>query len=240
MDRKGWKSTTAYVALLAAAFVLALSWSWYYGPHVDRSVYDTMLVKHRPPAGTAQSALLVIDERTLGSIPEGGYGLRRPLAAGLKLVAAAHPRSVVVDVILADRRGAQDEVLADALRGTPNVVISSQLLSDGWEDPLPEFRAAAKRIGHVHTQMESAVTRAIPLAQRYRQKRLWALALEAFALSRNADIVESTDTDSLQVGSTRIPAVGPDRLMRVHYQPPGTIQRVSLKQLLEDPSQATL
>lgn len=239
MDRNGWRSTTAYVALLAAAFVVSLCWSWYYGPHVDRSVYDTMLVRHRPPARPPESVLLVVDDRTLGAIPEGAYGLRRPLTEALRLVAGARPRAVVVDFLLADRReAAVDGALAEALRATPNVVIGSQLLPDGWEDPQPEFRAAARRVGHVHAQIDSEAARGIPLAQRFGQKRLWALSLEAFALSRGAEIVESTDSDGLQVGDTQIPASGEGRLMRVHFLPPGTIPHVQLKRLLDDPSLA--
>src|SRR6185436_62624 len=153
MDRKRWKSTTAYVGLLLAAFIAAMAGSLMFGAHIDYSVYDAMYRLSRPKPWQTKSALLVIDERTLDAIPRGRDGLRVPLAQGLRLVAAAKPSAVTVDVILSNRTDpATDAALAEAFRNTPNLVLSSQLLSDGWGDPLPEFRDAAKAIGHVHAR----------------------------------------------------------------------------------------
>src|SRR6476619_4293730 len=151
MDRRGWKSTATYVGLLSAAFVVAVLGSWAFGSQLDNSVYDEMFRRFRPKPWATQSALLVIDERSLGAIPNGRDGIRAPLAKALRLVAAARPKAVAVDVILADRRDpAVDGELASALRATPNLVLSSQLLKDGFEDPLPEFRQTAAAVGHVH------------------------------------------------------------------------------------------
>ena len=45
-------------------------------------------------------------------------------------------------------------------------MLSSQLVRDGWEDPLPEFRAAASAVGHVHVAPDAdAVVRGISLAK---------------------------------------------------------------------------
>src|SRR5687768_16164329 len=212
MDRKRWRSTTAYVGLLLAAFIAAMAGSLMFGAHIDYSVYDAMYRLSRPKPWQTKSALLVIDERTLDWIPRGRDGLRVPLAEGLRLVAAAKPAAITVDVILSNRTdAATDAALADAFRNTPSLVLSSQLLSDGWGDPLPEFRDAAKAVGHVHAQPNAdGVTRAIPLERRFGQRRLWAISLEAFALSRNTRPLENTADREIEVGGMRIPAVGDD------------------------------
>ena len=241
MDRRRWKSTTAYVGLLLAAFIAAMAGSLMFGAHIDYSVYDAMYRLSRPKPWQTKSALLVIDERTLDWIPRGRDGLRVPLAQGLRLVAAANPAAITVDVILSNRTdAATDAALADAFRNTPNLVLSSQLLSDGWGEPLPEFRDAAKAVGHVHAQPNGdGVTRAIPLERRFGQRRLWAISLEAFALSRNTRPLENTADREIEVAGMRIPATGDDRLMRVRFFPPGmAVPQVSLKELLESPARA--
>jgi signal transduction histidine kinase len=255
MDRRGWKGTATYVGLLSAAFVVAVLGSWAFGSQLDNSVYDEMFRRFRPKPWTTHSALLVIDERSLGAIPNGREGIRVPLAKALRLVASAKPLAVAVDVILADRRDpAVDAELASALRATPNLVLSSQLLQDGFEDPLPEFRQSAAAIGHVHGTValtsaapwrsqaqpdKDAVTRAIPLEKQNpaTHRRLWALSLEAFRLTRNAPIVESPS--DLEVGGVTIPAGGDARPMRVRFVPPYmAIPRVTLANLLANPGEA--
>jgi signal transduction histidine kinase len=202
---------------------------------------------HEPPPWQPESALLVIDERAIASIPGGTAGLRGPLARGLDLVCAVKPKAVAIDLILADRRDpTADREFADALHGCPNVVLASQLyrVGNGWEDPLPEFRAAAAAIGHVHAAPDhDAVVRSITLARRNASgvERRWAIALEAFRLSRGADIVESIGSHDLQVGDTTIPASDAGRILRVRFTPPGR-QRPSLplNALMADPSKAAM
>src|SRR5689334_11098067 len=135
MDRRGWKSTAAYVSLLAAAFVVAVLGSWEFGSSLDMSVYDEMFRKYQPPAWPLESMMLVIDERTIDAIPGGMSNIRGPLARGLQIVAAAKPKAVAVDVILAGpKEDGVDAQLTAAFRALPNLVLSSQLVSDGWED----------------------------------------------------------------------------------------------------------
>jgi hypothetical protein len=185
MASGGWKSTAAYVGWLAAALTLAMAASWIYGPQVDGAAYDAMFRMYQPKPWEPESALLVFDDRTLDSIPGGRESYREPLARALRLLAPAKPLSVTVDILLANARDpAIDAELADAMRALPNVVISSQILADGWQDPLPLFRDAAKAVGHVHAQpTHIPVARYIPLGQRAGHRRLWALALEAFRLA---------------------------------------------------------
>jgi signal transduction histidine kinase len=252
MRGQGWKSTASYVGLLAAAFVLAVAGSWLFGPPVDNSAYDLMFRWYKPPPWPTESVLLAIDEPAL--VEFGGIrGIRRPLAAGLRLLASAKPKAVAVDVILADKGDPQeDAALAEALRSIPNLVLDSELIEKGkpWEDPRPEFKAAAAALGHVHAGPDGndSVTRAIPLEKISGRTRRWALALEAFRLSRGANIRESPV--DLEIGGTIIPvrANSPGirnedregRMMRVRYIPSYmAIPRVSLKGLIDDPSLAS-
>jgi hypothetical protein len=57
-----------------------------------------------------------------------------------------------------------------------------------WEDPKPEFARCAAAIGHVHAEPDDndSITRSISLEKIAGHDRRWALALEAFRLSRNA------------------------------------------------------
>ena len=83
MDRRGWKGTATYVGLLSAAFVVAVLGSWAFGSQLDNSVYDEMFRRFRPKPWATHSALLVIDERSLGAIPNGREGIRVPAREGI-------------------------------------------------------------------------------------------------------------------------------------------------------------
>src|SRR3982751_6881171 len=96
------KSTAAYILLLAGAFVAAVAGSLIFGAPLERAVYDEFFRLYRPAPWQPESALLVIDERSIGAIPGGTAGLRGPLARGLRLACAAGPKAVAVDLILAD------------------------------------------------------------------------------------------------------------------------------------------
>lgn len=238
-----WRnSAAAYAGLLAGAFAVAVLGSWLIGPSLDHSVYDEMFRRYRPPVWRPESALLVIDERTLDIIPGGDGGLRRTLAKALDLVAEARPKAVAVDILLTRHTDpSADAQLAAALKKCPNLVLSSELLADGWEDPIPLFRDAAAAVGHVHVWPDrDAVARQIPLLRIAGHNRRWAISLEAFRLSRGAEILETLGRDDLQVGTTTIPTVGATRLMRVRFAPPDRKARiVSIKDLLATPSLAS-
>jgi signal transduction histidine kinase len=239
MRRLDWRSV-AYVALLSAAFAAGVAASWRYGARLDNYAYDYMFQAYQPRPWRTESALLDIDERTLAAYG-GMRGLRKSLAEALRLLQSASPKAVAVDVILADRSEdpAVDAALAEAFRSAPNLALSSELLADGWEDPLPEFRRAAAAIGHVHAQPDpsDSTVRSIPLEKRSGHDQRWALALEAFRLSRGAPL--TITPGDLQVGATIIPVPesSDGRLMRVRFVPPGDpLPSVSLKQLLDAPS----
>ncbi|MGA2270396.1 MAG: CHASE2 domain-containing protein [Bryobacteraceae bacterium] len=245
MARLNWKSTASYVALLAAAYLVGVAGSWIFGAQLDNYAYDYWFRLYQPKLWQPQSVLLAIDEPTLSTIRGGMHGIRKPLADALRLVAAASPKAVAVDVILAERseNPAVDAALAEAFRSTPNLVLSCELIDEGrrWEDPLEEFRRGAA-LGHVYADPDKndSVTRAIPLEKRSGHVRRWALSLEAFRLSRGAPIIESPA--HLQVGGAVIPvrASGDGRLMRVRFVPynMAPVPRVSMAGLLANPALA--
>ena len=232
---------TRYIGLLGAVFVVAWWASVEFGAQVDNYSYDEMFRRHQPASWTPQSAILAIDEDTLEATRGGMTHIRGPLARALRLVDAAAPKAVVVDLILTDERDpADDQALAAAFQATPNLVLSSMMLKDRFERVDPTFARWAAAIGHVSAEPDEhdSVTRVIPLDKHIGHEQRWAISLEAFRLSRGAPIVESPR--ELQVGDTVIPfRRTPDegRLMRVRYAPSG-IPSVSLVKLLDDPSQA--
>jgi len=262
-ERRDWKRTARYVGLLALAFVVAVCGSYMLGSALDNSAYDFMFQHYQPKPWQPQSVLLAIDEETLQATSGGMHGIRKPLAKALKLVAGARPKAVAVDLILADQNEdpAVDQALAEALCATPNLVLSSEIPSSGvprWEDPRQEFARCAAAIGHAHAQPDEndSRTRGIPLIRRIDKDRRWAMALEAFRLSRGEHLPPIESVDGLQVGQTFIPVpdigrlghrqaesrafVTEQRFLRVRFIPANAPQllRVSLQRLLDEPALA--
>jgi signal transduction histidine kinase len=258
MDRK---RTATYIGLLAAAFVVAVltGYTLELKTPADKAAYDFMFRRYQPKPWTPQSVLLAIDEDTLEATPGGMHGIRKNLAKALTIVAATKPKAVALDVILADHYDDEqvDRDLAEALcANRANLVLASQIKSNGkvWEDPLPEFAACAAAIGHVHAAPDEndSRTREIPLIKRFDKDRRWAMALEAFRLSRGETQPPIESEAGLQIGNTFIPV--PDagrfgrrktesqefgterRLMLVRFLP--SLPSVSLIGLLNHPEQA--
>jgi signal transduction histidine kinase len=238
--RRPSRQSAIYLALLAGSFVVALTASWTsFGEQIDNDAYDWMFRLYRPRPWQTESILLAIDEPSLNAY--GGVAhLRKPLAEALERIVAVSPKTVAVDLILADSGDPDiDARLEAALRGTRNLVLACQLLPDGsaWEDPLPRFRAHAAALGHVHAEPDKldSVGRQLPLEKATARERRWALALEAYRVSRGSPILESPA--DLEIGGRVIPSArAGGRLMRIRYVPPGmTIPRVSLKALLDHP-----
>jgi signal transduction histidine kinase len=248
VKRKGWQSTTAYVGLLAAAFLIAWLGSYrFFRSQVDNSAYDEAFRLYQPKPWKPQAAILAIDEGTLAKF--GGMRIRKPLADALQLIAAAKPSAVAIDVTLTDQGDdpADDRALEQAFCATPHLVLSSLLMDDPvrWEDPKPEFAHCAAAIGHVHAEPDDndSVTRSISLEKYIGHDRRWALAVEAFRFSRNAGVpIERPGlygTGDIEVGGVTVPARRTDdgRVMRVRYVPPTVvIPKISLERLLENPS----
>src|SRR6476469_3087840 len=111
MRRPNWKRTASYVTLLAGAYLVAILFAWFFGYGLDDFAYDTMFNAYRAPSWQPEVVVLAIDEPTLKGY--GGFqAIRTPLAKVLPIVAAARPKVVAVDVILADSgEPARDDLL---------------------------------------------------------------------------------------------------------------------------------
>ena len=237
-----------YVGLLAGAFAAAVVVAVNFGSGLDNYAYDFWFRLYPQAPWQPQSAILAIDDRTLNTCG-GIHEIRKPLARALTIVDGVKPKAVAVDIILATKNAADDPALAAAFRATPNLVLDTEVLDDGWEDPAPEFRQAAKALGHVSvTPDDDGITRAIPLVKLWKPKHdeRWALSLEAFRLARGAEIVQSPE--DVQVGATVIPAPqkvidsrnrDDSRFMRVRFAPV-RIPRVGVQEVIEHPEQAAV
>src|SRR5215469_15731925 len=129
-----------YLGLLAAAFAVAVVVAISFGAGIDNYAYDLWFRHYNQPAWEPQCAILAIDDRTLDAYG-GIHEIRKPLAEALELIAPQKPKAVAVDIILATKDSQADARLAAAFHATPNLVLDSEVLNDGWEDPLPEFRS---------------------------------------------------------------------------------------------------
>ena len=228
-----------YLSVLAASFVLAMVAGWL-GTAIDDDAYDWMFRNHPVAARQTQAIVLAADEESLTNLGEMRE-LRGFMAEGLERVAAAGPKAVAVDVILAGPGDpAQDAALEAAFRKTPNLVLACDMIDEGrrWELPLERFRRLAAAVGHAHVEPTTGgVTRQAPLWKVAGIDRRWALALEAFRLSRGVkDMIESPG--DVQVGAETIPApASMSRAIRIRY-PAKPIERVSFWELRNKPELA--
>ncbi|MEO5924821.1 MAG: CHASE2 domain-containing protein [Bryobacteraceae bacterium] len=229
-----------YIAVVAACFALGMLAGWNrMAGRVDNQAYDRQ--SNPPPATPSEAVVLAMDEATLRANGERDQ-IRNTIAATLETIRDVQPKAVALDVILggyADR--VQDDRLEAALRATPNLVLGSLVDSEGkWEDPAPRFKAAAAAVGHVHYESDQSdydagqsdgVARQLALETVYAGERRWAMALEAFRVAHNAEILESPD--DIEVAHIRIPAARHEatRPMFIRYEEVGTIPQISISKL---------
>ena len=236
------KHRLAYAGVLAAALLVAVAASWTpLGTEIDNSVYDWIFRIQQPKPWQPESIVLAIDEQSLSALG-GQRGLRKALADGLEQIAAASPKAVALDIILADEGDAESDAhLETAFRATHNLILACDLLPNGkgWDDPLNRFRQWSDAVGHVHADVDAErVARELPLEKVSGHDRRWALALEAYRVSRATSIVETPRT--VELGDVAIPApYDTSRKMLIRYLPPdGRIPAVTLKDLHDDPGLA--
>jgi len=245
--KKRWRGRKlGYAAIAAVCFAVAVAAGWTSPAlEIDNDVYDFMLRRSayqdnalRQPE--SQAVIVAIDEPSLNTLG-GMRKIRTILAEGLERIAQAQPRTVAIDVILADPGDPKEDArLADALRANHNLVLPADVAGDRWEEPIAAFRAAAAAIGHVSPQApgqpSDGVVRRLPLELVVQHKRYWALALQAFRLDRGASFILESPQD-LQVGAEVIPAPagGESRPMLIAYtqSPP---PEIPLLKLLRDPA----
>ena len=229
----------------SAALGLLLGWSGF-GSRIDLLAYDLLSRLHSPPQPS--SILLVVDEDTLEAYG-GLLRIREPLARGLEIIAPHKPSAVAIDIVLSEPGEENvNAALQRALSRVPKVVLAAHLrstapseASTGWQEPLPIFSGEAATLGHVHADPDAdGVCRRVLLAKAAGRKRLWAMALEAYRLSLGGPPIVETES-ALEVGDRRIPvSAGEQRSLRIAYtSPENPIERISLKQVLEDPASAS-
>ncbi len=222
------RRTWLYIGVLSGCFVIATLAGWTtLAKRIDHYAYDLTTAITPVTDYGSDSIVVAIDEETLRQ--RGGMRkIRTILAEALEQISAAQPKAVAVDVILADGgTGASDQSedarLEAALHDTKNLILSCDLVPSGWEDPLPLFASAAAAIGHAHSEVDrlDGVSRALSLEETANHQRRWALALEAFRISRGQPITESPE--DLQVGEVTIPAPlgASGRPMLIRYLPSG-------------------
>jgi signal transduction histidine kinase len=217
------------------------------GAGIDNFAYDWVFRLRGASGAQPETAILAVDEESLTEMG-GTRHLRRGLGEALDRVAAAGPKVVAIDLILADLGDpAENEVLAAAFAKVPRLVLSADIIAGGrkWEEPIDPFRRYAAAVGHVHGPPGplDGVSRMVPLEQVAGERRYWALAFETFRLSRGAPAVTESPAD-VQVGNLTIPARrGNSRTVRIRYLPPdddggSRIPSVSLAELKARPELA--
>lgn len=193
---------------MTACFAIALFLGWWLriADPLDGQAYDWLFTNSKPANTTGKAIILAIDEASLMEMG-GARNLRDRLAKALDQICAAKPLAVAVDLMLSTEEDKKiDEALAASFRKCPNVVLGADIVRDGshWEEPIPGLRKVAAAIGHVHADPDP-VSRRIPLEKAVAEKRYWALALEAFRVTRQAGPVLETP-DDLTIGMNVIPA----------------------------------
>jgi signal transduction histidine kinase len=231
---------TGYVAVLVAAASVAVIAGWTgFASRIDNYAYDFLYSLSSEPAWSPQSEVLAIDEESLKLL--GGMRRVRPmLADALGQIAAAGPRAVAIDIVLADPGDpGEDAQLAEAMRKIPNLILPCERVAGGWEDPATVFRMHAVGLGHIHAddQARDGVSRQIPLEKVAARDRRWALSLVAFQLATGGGPVIESPED-IEIAGSRIPASrrAGDRLLRIRFPHFGA--PVSLADLQRDPEVA--
>jgi signal transduction histidine kinase len=236
------------LAVLVGASVFAslgLGWTAF-GRQIDQYAYDFLFRLEPPAPWQPSSIILALDEETLTKYG-GLIGMRAALADGLERIRSAQPAAVAVDLILAEPGNASaDDQLEAAFAATHNLVLSCDMRPDGnsWEEPIERFRRHAAAVGEVHADLDKydAVSRDLPLEKAAGHERRWAISLEAFRVTKGADILETPD--DLTIGNIRIPSnIADGRTIRIRYvpinvNPLNMIPQVSIAALDRDPSLA--
>ena len=238
-----------YAGLIAAAAVLGLILGWSrVGAQLDVWVYDLSLRLWPPPVERSAALILAIDDETLEAY-EGLLRLRGPLAEALEIISRHDPAVVAIDIVLSEPGSeAENKRLEEALGGAPNVVLATHLrLNSGpeagaWVEPLERFARQSAALGHVHAEPDDdGVCRRVLPAKVGGMTQRWAMGLEAYRLAHGAEIIRESG-EGLEVGGRFIPASRREaRSLLIRFaNPRSPIERISLKQVLEDPESASV
>lgn len=148
--------------LVLACLIGAAGTSWSgIASRLDHIAYDLLLSRRAPPP-TGAILIVAVDERSLAEV--GAWPWPRAAQAELvRRIAAARPRAIGIDILLTEpREAAGDAALAAAIAGAGNVTLPLAMTLPGRNgrtadisEPLPAFRRAAARIGHVNLSPDS-------------------------------------------------------------------------------------
>ncbi len=207
--------TGTAIALIVAFLVVLLFVSNLLAP-LDRVATD-FLYHAQPPQ--PQIVLIAIDKKSLDEI--GTFPWSRAIHAELlERLAAAPPRVIAFDIVLA-QRSSEDELLAQAIRRSGNVLLAvaaeeSQQLPRAYETlpayvqlQMPDARLAApaKRLGHRVAQPDAdRITRQVPTGIQSNNVTFPALGLAAIAEYLNASEIQyNLPARTVSFGRYRIP-----------------------------------
>ena len=218
--REGWVERARRVAwLIAIVFASAsigvgLSWRM---PELDLAARDWLLRSRGKIVPPTEIAIIAIDEASVARLGRFPWP-RAVMARGLKLISAARPKVIALDVLYSEpTMPADDQALATAIARAGNVVVASQLTratgDQGesrvvWLRPLPEIESAAAGVGHVNVvPSHDGIVRALLLRQADDEgAALWAMSAEAI---RVADREKGGELRELpgaaQIGLRKVP-----------------------------------
>lgn len=227
---------------VAGFAAILLSWT-VPGIQADNALYDFLMRANPASPRPMNAQLLVLDDKTLMAMG-GVRGMRRAIAQALETIRGFSPAVVAVDLTLAEPGDpGEDARLAAAFSATPQLVLASEMLSDGsgWQDPIPLFRQSASAIGHVNALPDpyDKINRMIALERVAGRAQRWALSLEAYRLWKGVDRIESAP-DAITAGPLTVASRwDAGRPLRVRYRPASQIPSLTLLDLLQDSSLAT-
>ncbi|MDE2400514.1 MAG: CHASE2 domain-containing protein [Burkholderiales bacterium] len=152
-----WRDWFVVAAALGTfAFLTGVgSWAW----QLDQIVYDAGLLAWQRP-GPKDIVVVAIDDDSLEAV--GRWPWRRAIhATAISRIAAAHPKAILLDVLLSepDADPRQDELLATAIRQAGNVVLpvafAANAMGTGRElRPIAILADAARQLAHSDVELD--------------------------------------------------------------------------------------
>jgi len=198
--------TAVAASCFVAVAILLLSWNTTYFDGLNSTAYDFTLRLAGPVPVQSPTVIVAIDEDSLQRIGRWPWS-RDKIAQLIARVDSAKPRTIAVDILLADKTNpAEDDALATAIANAHSVVLASYLDSVGgterWDEPDPLFLQKGVRLGHVHTEHDfDDINRRIVSAKAVSEGRV----LPAFAVQalHAADLPFKADFEQ-KVGSAEV------------------------------------
>ena len=175
-----WWGTS--VALSFFCFILSLSVVLTgVSTELGNRINDSFFRLRNRPTDTSSVVVVLIDDAALSQQGRWPWP-RRDLAHLIDIIAAGHPRTIGLDVLLSEASDTlDDDALQRSLMIAGNVILPAKITTSStgplWIEPLPIFAAAARGIGHVQAVLDAdGVCRRLPEAEMSLQGRLPMMA----------------------------------------------------------------